>query len=62
MSNKTNLKITLDEKEYETICKGTGVLTKSHNEDGRNYQVKICAFKPPISEDAFMTINVRELN
>ncbi len=61
MNHTTNLKITLNEKEYNTICEGKGVLTKTHNEDGRNYQIKICALKPPVANDGVMTIAIREL-
>jgi len=58
----SNLKINLSEKEINYIDKGIGTLTKQHTESGRNYQVKISSFKPPIVNEAFMAINIRELN
>lgn len=60
MENKVNLKMRFSEDEVKSIFAGTGTVTKLHNENGRNYQIKVTSVLPLSNEPVFM-LQVREL-
>ena len=61
MRNKVNLKMRFSEDEAKSILAGTGTVTKHHNENGRNYQVKVTSTLPPTSKEPVFMLQVREL-